>query len=283
LNPTFLATAVEAALAAGRLQRRHFRSDFSISKKGAIDLVTEIDVAVEREFRALIAERFPDHEVLGEEGGSGALGDQRAPQTLVGPSELELGRRRRHRWIIDPIDGTTNYAHGLALFCVSIALEVDGELVLGVVYDPMADELFTAERGQGARLNGRRIHVTETAELIDALLCTGFPYTVREKPGHLIEGFAAFMRQARAVRRLGSAALDLCYTAAGRFDAFYEEKLQAWDIAAGVVVVLEAGGRVTGTRGEPFDAHAGHVVASNGHLHAAVLSTLDTVRRNHPE
>jgi len=173
--------------------------------------------------------------------------------------------------------------HGLALFCVSIALEIDGVLSVGVVYDPMADELFTAERGEGARLNGQRIHVTQTADLGDALLCTGFPYSVREKPGHLIYGFAEFMRQSRAVRRLGSAALDLCYTAAGRFDAFYEESLQSWDIAAGALLVEEAGGRVTGTRGEPFTAHAGHVVASNGHLHGIVLSTLDTVRRNHPD
>jgi myo-inositol-1(or 4)-monophosphatase len=267
LTPTFLATAVEAALSAGRLQRRHFRSELTVRKKGAIDLVTEIDVAVEREFRALIAARFPDHGVMGEEGGEGREGREGS----------------RFRWIIDPIDGTTNFVHGLALFCVSIALEIDGQLCVGVVYDPMAEELFTAERGEGARLNGRRIHVTETRELGDALLCTGFPYSVREKPGHLIDGFAEFMRQSRAVRRLGSAALDLCYTAAGRFDAFYEESLQAWDIAAGALLVEEAGGRVSGVRGEPFNAHAGHVVASNGHLHGAVLSTLDTVRQNHPD
>jgi myo-inositol-1(or 4)-monophosphatase len=270
LTPTFLATAVEAALSAGRLQRRHFRSDIDIRKKGAIDLVTEIDVAVEREFRALIAARFPGHAVLGEEGGAGG-GAGRPEGTSA------------HRWIIDPIDGTTNYAHGLALFCVSIALEIDGRLVVGVVYDPMADELFTAERGEGARLNGRRIHVTATADLVNALVCTGFPYSVREKPGHLIDGFAEFMRQSRAVRRLGSAALDLCYTAAGRFDAFYEESLQAWDIAAGALLVEEAGGRVTGTRGEPFNPHSGHIVASNGQLHGVVLSTLDTVRRRHLE
>lgn len=268
MSPTFLATAVEAALSAGRLQRRHFRSDLHIQKKGAIDLVTEIDIAVEREFRALIGERFPEHDVLGEEGGAGKT--QRAAAAS-------------HRWIIDPIDGTTNYAHGLAIFCVSIALEIDGRLMVGVVYDPMADELFTAERGEGARLNGRRIHVTATPDLGDALVCTGFPYTVREKPGHLIYGFAEFMRRSRAVRRLGSAALDLCYTAAGRFDAFYEESLQAWDIAAGALLVEEAGGRITGTRGEPFNPHAGHIVASNGHLHGIVLSTLDTVRRQHPD
>ena len=264
MNPLWLATAIEAALAAGRRQRAHFRSPITIEKKGAIDLVTEIDLAVEREFRALVAARFPDHTVLGEEGAAGRVDP-------VSPS--------RCRWIIDPIDGTTNYAHGLALFCVSIALEVDGEVVLGVVYDPMAEELFTAERGMGARLNGQPLAVTTCADLGDALLCTGFPYTVREKPGHLIEAFGAFMARSRAVRRLGSAALDLCYVAAGRFDAFYEEALQCWDMAAGALIVAEAGGQVTGTSGEPFTPYAGHVVASNGHLHAAVLSTLDTVRR----
>ncbi len=263
MNPLFLATAVEAALAAGRVQRQYFRSPIDIQKKGAIDLVTEIDLRVEREFRALIAERFPDHDVLGEEGSASD----------------NASRSQVHRWIIDPIDGTTNYAHGLALFCVSIALEIDGRVDLGVIYDPMADELFTAERGQGARLNGEPIHVTACGEMGDALLCTGFPYSVREKPGHLIAGFAEFMRLSQAVRRLGSAALDLCYVASGRFDGFYEETLKAWDVAAGALIVEEAGGRVTGTAGEPFSPHAGHIVASNGHLHGAMLSTLDTVRR----
>ncbi len=266
MNPQWLATAVEAALAAGRIQRQYFRSAIDIRKKGPIDLVTEIDVRVEREFRALIAGRFPDHAVLGEEGTDG---------------RASAARDVRHRWIIDPIDGTTNYAHGLAIFCVSIALEIDGRTDLGVIYDPMADELFTAERGEGARLNGRRIHVSDCASIGDALMCTGFPYSVREKPGHLIAGFAEFMRISQAVRRLGSAALDLCYVAAGRFDCFYEESLNAWDVAAGALIVEEAGGRVTGTSGEAFTPHAGHIVASNGHLHAVVLSTLDTVRRRH--
>lgn len=243
-----------------------------IQKKGAIDLVTEIDLRVEREFRALIAERFPGHAVLGEEGIEiGSPFDELTP-------DLNSGR---YRWIIDPVDGTTNYAHGLALFCVSIALEIDGQTELGVIYDPMADELFTAERGAGARLNGELIHVTSCADIGDALLCTGFPYSVREKPGHLIAGFAEFMRISQAVRRLGSAALDLCYVAAGRFDGFYEESLKAWDVAAGALIVAEAGGRISGTAGEPFSPHAGHIVASNGHLHAAMLSTLDTVRRQH--
>lgn len=239
----------------------------AIHKKGAIDLVTEIDLQVEREFRALIAARFRGHTVLGEEGAS--TGDTSHSESS-------------HRWIIDPVDGTTNYAHGLALFCVSIALEVNGRTDLGVIYDPMADELFTAERGEGARLNGVPLHVTPCADLGDALLCTGFPYSVREKPGHLIAGFAEFMRTSRAVRRLGSAALDLCYVAAGRFDGFYEESLKAWDVAAGALIVEEAGGRVTGVRGEVFTPHDGHIVASNGHLHAAMLSTLDSVRARHP-
>jgi myo-inositol-1(or 4)-monophosphatase len=272
LNPLFLATAVEAALAAGRVQRAHFRSPMEIRKKGAIDLVTEIDLRVEREFRALIAERFPGHAVLGEEGIEiGSQFDELTPDL----------NSTRHRWIIDPVDGTTNYAHGLALFCVSIALEVNGRTELGVIYDPMADELFTAERGSGARLNGEPIHVTSCADIGEALLCTGFPYSVREKPGHLIAGFAEFMRISQAVRRLGSAALDLCYVAAGRFDGFYEESLNAWDVAAGALIVEEAGGRISGTAGQPFSPHAGHIVASNGHLHGAMLSTLDRVRRLH--
>lgn len=274
MNPLFLATAIEAALAAGRVQRQHFRSPIDVQKKGAIDLVTEIDIRVEREFRAMIAARFPEHAVLGEEAAATLTEHDEAAKRLN-------GKDASHRWIIDPIDGTTNYAHGLALFCVSIALEIDGRTELGVIYDPMADELFTAERGSGARLNGLPIRSTPCADLGDALLCTGFPYSVREKPGHLIASFAEFMRVSRAVRRLGSAALDLCYVASGRFDGFYEETLKAWDVAAGALIVEEAGGRVSGTGGEPFDPHAGHIVASNGHLHAAMLSTLDTVRRQH--
>jgi myo-inositol-1(or 4)-monophosphatase len=270
LTPLLLATAIEAALSAGRVQKQYFRSAIGIQKKGPIDLVTEIDLRVEREFRALIAERFPDHAVLGEEGIEiGSQFDELTPDLNSGD----------YRWIIAPIDGTTNYAHGVAIFCVSIALEIDGRTELGVIYDPMADELYTAERGGGARLNGERIHVSSCASIGDALMCTGFPYSVREKPGPLIAGFAEFMRISQAVRRLGSAALDLCYVAAGRFDGFYEESLNAWDVAAGALIVEEAGGRVTGTAGQPFTPHAGHIVASNGHLHTVVLSTLDTVRR----
>ncbi len=183
----------------------------------------------------------------------------------------------RCRWIIDPVDGTTNFAHGLALFCVSIALEIDGELQIGVVYDPMAEELFTAERGQGARLNGLPLRVSPHSELVNSLLCTGFPYSVREHPRRQVEVFRAFLGSARAVRRLGSAALDLCYVAAGRFEGFWEEQLHAWDMAAGVLIVHEAGGLVTRYDTSPIDLFGGQIVATNGHVHEAMLGVIRAV------
>jgi myo-inositol-1(or 4)-monophosphatase len=262
LDPIYLATAVEAALAAGRLHLQYFRQDVTVHKKGRIDLVTAADVAVERAFRQLIAERFPHHDVLGEELSAGVASSA-----------------ARYRWIIDPLDGTTNFAHGLQFFCVSIALEVDGRVALGVVYDPNTEELFTAERGEGARLNGRRLQVSPTTTLVDALLCTGFPYSVGEDRGRHVRGFALFLEQAQAVRRLGSAALDLCYVAAGRFDGYWEEKIHPWDIAAGGLIVEEAGGRVSAVDGRAFDPFAGEVVSSNGHLHELMLATLAEARR----
>jgi myo-inositol-1(or 4)-monophosphatase len=260
LDPVYLATAIEAALDAGRIQRTAFRRPFEVSKKGVIDLVTEIDLAVERNFRELIALRFPSHAVLGEEGP--LIND--APRAEPSP----------WRWIIDPIDGTTNFAHGIALFCVSIALEVEGRVEVGVVYDPIGEELFTAERGVGAWLNGLPIAVSSRAELIDALLCTGFPYTIRDRHQELVAVFADFLARARAVRRLGSAALDLCYVAAGRFDGFWEAELHPWDTAAAALVVEEAGGRVTGYQGQAFSPFNGQIVASNGRLHDDMLAVL---------
>jgi myo-inositol-1(or 4)-monophosphatase len=264
-DPIYLSTAIEAALAAGRLQRRYFRQNTHIQKKGRIDLVTAADLAVEQMFRDLIAKRFPAHGVLGEEAASGT-------QPLDAP----------YRWIIDPVDGTTNFAHGLAIFCVSIALEIDGKIALGVVYDPMADELFTAERGEGARLNGMPIHVSSCGELVDACLCTGFPYTIRDERRRQVDVFAAFLEEAQAVRRLGSAALDLCYVAAGRLDGFWEERIHPWDIAAGGLMVQEAGGRVTGMAGEDYDPFAGHLTASNGPIHELMLSVVRRVRHGTP-
>jgi myo-inositol-1(or 4)-monophosphatase len=259
-DPLFLATAIDAALSAGRIQRRYFRQQFEIHKKGPIDLVTIADLDAEAAIRAMIAERFPSHVVLGEEGAS-------APD----PSAS-------HRWIVDPLDGTTNFAHGLALFCVSIALEIGGVVEVGAVFDPMAEELFTAERGDGARCNGRRIRVSSCAALADALLCTGFPYSVREERDRQVDVFSAFLGRARGVRRLGSAALDLCYVAAGRLDGFWEEKLHAWDVAAGALIVTEAGGRVTDYRAEPVRLAAPQIVATTPDLLAPMLEVIREAR-----
>ena len=259
LPPIYLATAIEAVTRAGEVQLSRFGTDLQIDKKGAIDLVTEIDLRIEREFRAMIAERFPDHVVLGEEFASTADRDAAPPFC----------------WVLDPVDGTTNYAHGLPIFCSSLALEIDGEIVVGAVYDPTRRELFTAERGQGAWLNGRPLHVSATDALIDSLLVTGFHYGIQRDPEELVSLFREFITRARAVRRLGSAALDLCYVAAGRFDGYWESKIQPWDVAAGALIVQEAGGRVSDVDGdEPFRSRAGSVLATNRRIHQLMLDTM---------
>ena len=250
----FLGTAVDAVLRAGDIQIGRFGSQVKIEKKGAIDLVTEVDVEVERMFRALIAERFPDHDVLAEEMG----------QTRTGA---------RYRWVFDPLDGTTNYAHGIPIFCSTVALEIDGVPTVAAVYDPNRRELFTAERGVGAWLNAAPLHVSDARTLNDAVLVTGFPYDIREpeRMREILALFTGFLGEARAIRRLGSAAIDLCWVAAGRMDGFWEQALQPWDVMGGALIVQEAGGRVTGLDGSAWDAHAGHVLASNGHVHDAML------------
>jgi myo-inositol-1(or 4)-monophosphatase len=176
------------------------------------------------------------------------------------------------------VDGTTNYAHGLPIFCASLALEIDGRPEAAAIYDPTRCELFTAERGEGAFLNGVRLHVSSTDQLIDSLLVTGFPYDVHKQSADLVALFGAFLGQARAVRRLGSAALDLCYVAAGRFDGFWEQHLKPWDVAAGALIVTEAGGRITGMDGSAFDPVAAHLIASNGLVHDALLDVIDAFR-----
>ena len=261
-DPVYLATASEIVLQAGAIQMARRESGFRVDKKGTIDLVTEVDLECERLCRALIAERFPDHDVLAEE-------------LSVDSGEPAAAR---HRWVFDPLDGTTNYAHGLPIFCASLALEIDGRAEVGAVYDPTRRELFTAERGEGAFLNGARLHVSSAAELIDSLLVTGFPYDVHRQTGDLVEMFGAFLGRARAVRRLGSAALDLCYVAAGRFEGFWEQHLRPWDVAAGALIVAEAGGRVTGMDGSRFDPAAAHLVASNGRIHHAMLGVIEGQR-----
>jgi myo-inositol-1(or 4)-monophosphatase len=255
IPPEFLATAVEAVVRAGAIQMAHFGAGVRVEKKGAIDLVTEVDLEVERTVRALIAERFPAHDVMAEELGTADTG-------------------ARWRWVFDPLDGTTNYAHGIPIFCSTIALEIDRVPTVAAVYDPVRRELFTAERGIGAWLNGAPLRVSATDTLLDAVLVTGFPYDIRDpaRMRDVVGLFAAFLAEARAVRRLGSAAIDLCWVAAGRMDGFWEQALQPWDVMGGALIVQEAGGRVTSLDGAPWDAQEGSVLASNGRLHDRMLA-----------
>jgi len=258
-NPLCLTTAVEAVVRAGDMMIARVGGELRIDKKGVIDLVTEVDVAIERMFREMVSSRFPDHAILGEELGGSLV----VPE---GPC-----------WVFDPIDGTTNFAHGLPIFCASLAFEVDGIAEIAAVYDPTRRELFTAERGAGAFLNGRPIHVSSASTLIDALLVTGFPYDVHTRLDEIIGLFRAFVGRARAVRRLGSAAIDLCYVAAGRMDGFWEQDLKPWDMAGGALLVSEAGGRVTSLQGGAFSSRERTVLASNNLIHDAMLDVVRSV------
>lgn len=254
-DPLFLATAIEAVVRAGDLQMAKFGTGIRVDKKGAIDLVTEVDVEVERMFRALVAERFPDHEVLAEELGGGLGG-------------------ARHRWVFDPLDGTTNFAHGVPIFCASLALEVDGEAVVAAVYDPNRRELFTAEAGVGSWLNGQRLKASTNATVLESMLVTGFPYTVHQEADAFLKTFGQVLKQARAIRRLGSAAIDICWVAAGRMDGFWEASLKPWDTRAAALILQEAGGRVTGMDGGPWEPDGGHILATNGLIHDEVVAIL---------
>ena len=250
--------AIQTARDAGRILMERFGRITQISNKGEIDLVTEADLAAERFIIERIKSHFPRHAILAEESEASGI-------THEGRSDF--------KWIIDPLDGTTNYAHGYLTFCVSIALERGGRLELGVVYDPMRDEMFAAERGEGVTLNGRRIRVSEIDNLNSAMLCTGFPYNVREL-GDFARHFYNFIMHAQAVRRDGSAALDLAYVACGRFDGFWEEGLRPWDVAAGVILIEEAGGRVSYYDGSPFNIYTPPILASNGLVHEAMMRVL---------
>ncbi|HYP54582.1 MAG TPA: inositol monophosphatase family protein [Pyrinomonadaceae bacterium] len=249
--------AVQLAQDAGRVLADRFGRALQVSNKGDIDLVTEADLAAERLIVERVRSHFPRHAVLAEESGEN--------EAAGGASEW--------KWIVDPLDGTTNYAHGYPCFCVSVALEHDGRVVLGVIYDPTREETFAAERGEGATLNGRRVRVSDVQDLNRAMLCTGFPYDVRER-GEFARHFTNFIMSAQAVRRDGSAALDLAYVACGRFDGFWEEGLRPWDVAAGRILVEEAGGRVTHYDGRPFDIYTPPIAASNGLVHDAMLRVL---------
>ncbi len=250
--------AIQTARDAGLVLAERFgRTALQISNKGDIDIVTESDLASERLIIEHIRSYYPRHAILSEEAG--------ASTHDAGDGEF--------KWIVDPLDGTTNYAHGYPCFCVSIALERAGKVILGAVYDPMRDEMFAAERGAGATLNGRRIRISETDDLNRALLCTGFPYDVRERD-EFVRHFSNFIMHAQAVRRDGAAALDLAYVACGRFEGFWEEGLRPWDVAAGKLLVEEAGGRVTRNDGTPFDIYTPPVLASNGLVHEQMMRVL---------
>ncbi len=249
LKSTML-NAIEAAAA----EIRRFNDvDFKISnKEGVNNLVTEVDHASEKAIIETIRSQFPDHHILTEESGD-----------LVQDSE--------YKWIIDPIDGTVNFAHRIPICCISIGVEHNKKMVLGAIYNPFINELFIAERGEGATLNGKKISVSKKEKVINSCLVTGFPYTYLDEPNGPLQVFERFIRKGIPVRRLGSAAIDLAWVACGRFDAFYEHQLQAWDSAAGFLLVEEAGGKVTDLKGSPYSPYQPGIIASNGVLHDELL------------
>ncbi|HEX7844964.1 MAG TPA: inositol monophosphatase family protein [Chitinophagaceae bacterium] len=253
-----LKTALIEATRAGAAEIiRFFNSDFIIShKEGVNNLVTEADHASEAAILSVIKKHFPDHHILSEETG-------------------EIVQDSQYKWIIDPIDGTVNFAHGIPLNCVSIGIEKDGEMLFGAVYNPHINEFYFAEKGKGATLNDKPIKVSEQSKTIKACLVTGFPYTYINIANGPLEIFERFIRKGVPVRRLGSAAIDLCWVAAGRFDGFYEHKLEAWDSAAGYLIVEEAGGKVTDFEGKKFSPYQHRVLATNGKIHDEMLKVIN--------
>jgi myo-inositol-1(or 4)-monophosphatase len=251
----FLKFAKEVAFEVGKVLLAGSRKKHSIGMKGAIDLVTEMDLKSEKLIHSAIRRRFPSHSILAEEGHS-----------------IDTGSR--YKWIVDPLDGTTNYAHGYPVWCVSIALEIDGEIDCGVIYNPNLDEMFFTERGKGAYRNRRRIYVSHATKLNCTLLVTGFPYDIRTTNENNLDNFAKFYKLCQGVRRSGSAALDLAYTAAGIFDGYWEMKLSPWDCAAGKLLVEEAGGKVTDFAGRPFSVYGKQIVAANSRILKQMIRVL---------
>jgi myo-inositol-1(or 4)-monophosphatase len=253
--PALRDVAIELARRSGAVLREGWGRIHAPERKGRIDLVTEFDRRSERLLLDGLRSRYPAHAILAEESG-----EHRAPGAV--------------RWLVDPLDGTTNFAHNYPFFCVSVAAECEGVLVAGAVYDPVRDEMFAAARGEGATLNGAPLRVSAIARVDDALLVTGFPYDVREHPERSVPLFQAFLTRAQGIRRDGSAALNLCYLAAGRFDGFWEGSLSPWDMAAGVVIVREAGGRVTDYDGAAFELTARRILATNTLVHDEMMEIL---------
>jgi myo-inositol-1(or 4)-monophosphatase len=249
--------AIETAREAGQILLEKFGRKINISKKGDINLVTEADLASEKLIIERIRSHFPKHGILAEESGAAIV----------------EGGDAAWKWIIDPLDGTTNFAHGYPCFCVTLALEHNGEIALGVTFDPTRNELFAAEKGNGATLNNKPIRVSETEELKNALLVTGFPYNARERE-NFTRHFTGFTYKSRGIRRDGSAAIDMAYVSCGRFDGFWEEGLQPWDVAAGVLLIEEAGGRVSYYDDSKFSIYKPPICASNGSIHQEMLEVL---------
>jgi len=251
------ATLIKAAERAGGVLKEYYGQHFKISnKEGVNNLVTEADHAAEKVIMEIIRGNFPDHHILSEESG-------------------DMPSSSPYKWIIDPLDGTVNFAHGLPICCVSIGIEEEGQMIMGAVYNPFFNEFYFAQKGYGATLNDQLIRVSEETKVERACLVTGFPYTYLDEPNGPLEVFSRLIRRGVPVRRLGSAAMDLCWVAAGRFDGFYEHKLNAWDSAAGYLIVQEAGGRVTDFRGEAYSPYQHRIVATNGKIHRELLTWID--------
>lgn len=251
-----LDTAIQAAKASGKILLHYFEGNFQVSEKKGAGLVTNADFESQEKCVKILRKKFPDFGFLTEEA---------PPEKRESPG----------RWIIDPLDGTTNFVHGFPMFCVSIAAEWEGEIVAGVIYHPILGDLYTAVKGKGARLNNKRIRVSQTRTLKDALLTTGFTYRKDKYLRAEMNAFEKLSGVTRAIRRPGSAALDLAYTARGVFDGFWERRLSAWDVAAGALIVMEAGGTVTDFQGNPFKIDAGQLLASNSYLHKALLAEVN--------
>ncbi len=248
---------IEAAKEAGELIRNKFRTEVEINfKSNETDLVTEVDKASEKIILENIRKKYPSHEILAEESGETKTGSE-------------------FRWVIDPIDGTTNFAHGLPIFSVSIGVQKNGETIIGVIYDVMQDIVYSCEKGSGSFANGNKISVSSNENLRRGVLVTGFPYNIASNPENALEKFVALTKSARGIRRLGSAAIDLCYVAKGVFDGFWELFLNPWDICAGILLVEEAGGMVTDFFGNKIDIFSKRILASNGKIHKSILEVLN--------